>query len=71
MLMDSERWELRHKVTEVEEMVHEDGWRYYTGCGCICIRNDNDRNFAQHSGLFIFPLYALLGYINTRKARAR
>ena len=71
MLMDNKSWKLRHVGERFEEMVHRNGWRYYTGCGCVCIRNDNDPKFEQDAGLFIWPLYTMLGYINTWKARAR
>lgn len=71
MLVDHKSWKLRHADEKFEEVVHKDGWRYYTACGCVCIRNDNDPSFEQDTGIFVWPLYSILGYINARKARAR
>ena len=68
LLLDSKSWKLRDRGTEMEEMVHKDGWRYYSNCHCITLRKDNSR-FYQGIGVFMYMIVAPLAWINTLKVK--
>ena len=68
LLLDSENWVLRDKGLETEEIVHKDGWRYYSSCHCVTIRKEGSR-FEQLMGVFMYMIVAPLAWINTRKVK--
>lgn len=69
MLIDSKSWELRYSGKPFEDMLHVDGWRYFTDCACVCFRRNNDQDTEYSPHLFIWPLIAILGAINTWRVR--
>jgi hypothetical protein len=73
LLLDSKSWELTRRNTYLEEMKHNDGFRYFTNCGG-CIRMYDD-NFPFDNGRLIWPwewlIIGPLGFINTIRVKRR
>ncbi|MCK5616813.1 hypothetical protein KAR91_83905 [Candidatus Pacearchaeota archaeon] len=68
ILLDAKSWKLRNEGKEFEEVVHKDGWRYYSSAHGIVFRKD-DSTFEQMTGVLMYGIVAPLAWINTLRVR--
>ena len=70
LLLDTGNWKIRDQGKTTEELIHKDGWIYYSDCHCITLRNDNS-TFEQVTGIFAYIIIAPVAWINTLRVKRK